>query len=404
MGTSVPKTSRAGKEYNEPQKLERFRLTSRSRQLLETASTLYGGEVSAWTPQGSTVEQYELHIERDWLSVIVPPDPCSQYFEVWNGGRCARRCDGVVELLSDAPCLCGPDPDRRACKPYTRLALMLADMPGIGVWRLETHGYYAAAELPAVADLLSKAGGNVAARLEMEQRQQMVDDPRNAGKQITALFYVPVLHVEATPAQLLAVLGSGGRVAIGVGSDDDGPPAIEAPPAAIEPPPAHTEQPPPPPPGTTIPPQPDLVNRIITAIAGAADRNRMMTLRANIVAAVLDPADRATVEAAWTGRAQAMANAAPNEGQSATAQAAPTPQPPPAVHPNAGTTTLLEPAGPAIDRQAVFLSINTWAGYKNLGMSALAAFFKEWSQSDQDIREATGEELVAFKAWLELNK
>lgn len=391
MGTSVPKTSRAGNAYNEPVKLERFRLTSRSRQLLETAAALYGGEVSGWTPQNSTVEQFELHIEKDWLSVIVPPDPCSQYFELWNGGRCARRCDGVTELLSDQPCICGPDPERRQCKPYTRLALMLADMPGIGVWRLETHGYYAAAELPAVADLLSRAGGNVAARLEMEQRQQMVEDPRNAGKQLTALFYVPVLHVEATPAQLLQVLGSGGRAAaIGVGSDDFGPPAIEAPPAAIAPPPPAPEPPSPPPPGTTVPDQPDLVQRIVTAIGGAADRDRMMTLKANIEAAVLNTQDRASVEHAWTIKAQMMAKAAP---------AQPVPQPPPPA-PNPVAAAV----GP-IDRQTVFLAINTWAGFKNLGMSNLTTFYQEWTNSaEADLRAATAEQLVGFKTWLEANK
>jgi hypothetical protein len=280
---------------------------------------------------------------------------------------------------------------------------MLADMPGVGVWRLETHGYYAAAELPAVADLLSRAGGNVAARLEMEQRQQMVDDPRNQGKQLTALFYVPVLHVEATPAQLLQVLGASGRAAaIGVGSDGGEPPAIEGPPAAVVAAPvAPAAQPTPLDDPETVPNQPDLIQRITTAIGKAADRDRMMTLKANIEAAVLNPHDRTAVEQTWMTKAQEMANAAgPNQGQIVSAQATPAQPTPPAV---AAPTPA--PPAPAVDRQAVFLAINTWAGFKQLGLSALQAFYKEWSpEVEGDLRKATGDQLQAFKTWLEANK
>src|SRR5207248_231981 len=45
----------------------------------------------------------------------------------------------------------------KACKATTRLSVRLPDVPGIGCWRLETHGYYAAVELAATADIIERA-------------------------------------------------------------------------------------------------------------------------------------------------------------------------------------------------------------------------------------------------------
>jgi hypothetical protein len=179
-----------------PAKLDRFRLTSPSRELLERVAKQYGGTVAPWTPDGGAA-QYEVITDATRMPIHVPPQPVSQYYELWSGGGCQRRCDGVTELLKDRPCICGPDPEQRQCKPTTRLNVVLSEIPGVGVWRLESHGYYAALELPGVAELLAKAGGYVPAFLGLEERTAKRD-----GK--TLRWMVPTIDVDITPTALMA--------------------------------------------------------------------------------------------------------------------------------------------------------------------------------------------------------
>ncbi len=197
MGVQTPtgKTGKNGKPTFRPEKLDRFRVTSPSRPLIERVAALYGGEVQDWDNSG--VAQFEVTITADRLPVFVPPQPVSQYFELWSGGGCQRRCDGETELLKDQPCLCGPDLEQRQCKPTTRLNVILRDIEGIGVFRLESHGYYSAVELPDVAEFLARAGGYVSAWLAMEQRTAIRDGQ-------TRHWMVPTLEVDVTPAALLA--------------------------------------------------------------------------------------------------------------------------------------------------------------------------------------------------------
>jgi hypothetical protein len=179
-----------------PAKLNRFRLTSPSRELLDRVAAQYGGTVAPWTPDGGA-GQYEVITDATRMPILVPHQPVSQYYELWSGGGCQRRCDGVTELLSDRPCPCGPDPQRRQCKPTTRLNVVLAEVPGVGVWRLESHGYYAALELPGVAELLAKAGGYVPAFLGLEERTA-----KREGK--TLRWMVPTIDVDITPTELMS--------------------------------------------------------------------------------------------------------------------------------------------------------------------------------------------------------
>jgi hypothetical protein len=186
-----------------PAKLDKFRLTSASRPLLEKAAALYGGEVVEWNNGGSA--QFEVFTTATRLPVLVPPQPVSQFFELWSGGGCQRRCDGERELLTDQACLCSPDPEDRACKPTTRLNVVLRDVEGVGVWRLESHGYYAATELPSTAEFLAQASGYIAGCLSLEARTVLRD-----GK--TKRFVVPIIEVDVTPAALMA--GGGGITAL----------------------------------------------------------------------------------------------------------------------------------------------------------------------------------------------
>lgn len=203
-----------------PAKLNKFRLTSPSRELLEKVAAQYGGTVAPWAPDEKAAGQFEVITEATRMPILVPHQPVSQYYELWSGGGCQRRCDGVTELLKDRPCICGPDPQNRQCKPTTRLNVVLAEIPGVGVWRLESHGYYAALELPGVAELLAKAGGYVPAHLGLEERTAKRD-----GK--TLRWMVPTIDVDITPTALMsgggatpAAVGSQARAAIEAGWPD----------------------------------------------------------------------------------------------------------------------------------------------------------------------------------------
>lgn len=204
IGQQVP-TGTEGKMR--PAKLEQFRLTSASRPLLERVAALYGGTVAEWNNGGAV--QFEVFTTSTRLPVLVPPQPVSQFFELWSGGGCQRRCDGERELLTDKPCLCSPDPEDRKCKPTTRLNVVLRDVEGVGVWRLESHGYYAATELPSTAEFLAQAAGYITGWLSLEQRtiKRIVE-----GKPATHRFMVPTIEVDVTPAALMA--GGAGPAAI----------------------------------------------------------------------------------------------------------------------------------------------------------------------------------------------
>lgn len=192
-----------------PTKLSTFRVTSSDRTRIEQIAERYGGTVEQW--DSPTGPQWQVITDADTLPVIVPPSAMafSQSYEAWAAGGCRRRCDGVTEQLTQGPCLC--DPDNRECAIHSRLSVLLRDVPGIGVYRLDTQGYYAAVEMRGAVEVIQAAAGHgvmLPARLRLDQRTAKRDGPD--GKPQTRHFAVPVLDIELTPAQLM---GSAGIVA-----------------------------------------------------------------------------------------------------------------------------------------------------------------------------------------------
>lgn len=186
-----------------PEKLDRFRLTSPSKVLLEKAAALYGGTVQEWTPQGGGAKQWEVLTDSKRIPIMVPPQPVSQFLETWGKGHCTHRCDGYTNFLTGEPC----DPDdplHLDARPTTRLNVVLRDVEGIGVWRLESKGWNAAMELPDSADFLAQAGGYVEGWLSLEERTSVtvVND-----KGQTRRFMVPIIEIDVTPAELMAGRG-----------------------------------------------------------------------------------------------------------------------------------------------------------------------------------------------------
>lgn len=219
----------------QPEKLTKFRLTSASDFLLQKAAEQYGGTVRPWT-DAPDEGMFELYTEANELEVLLVPTiddrggpsfAYSQYYELWTAGGCKRRCDGTTELISDEACLC--DPDDRKCQITTRAQLMLPRIPSLGVWRLETKGFYAASELPGIFDLLASFAQNgrpLPAVLRIEQRSVKRQKENGSGVE-TRRFIVPVIDLpgvtlaEAAPTMMTfnaPALPPSEKPALGAGS------------------------------------------------------------------------------------------------------------------------------------------------------------------------------------------
>ena len=208
-----------------PNRLDRFRLTSENKPRLDYAVSLgWGDEVTAWaSPLGP---QWQLYCTVDALTVVIPQEAAfSQYDELWHGSECIYRCDGhhllqasiivpadgkqlrpealalnaILEHLSEGmPCACEQFEER--VPTVTRLSVFLPEMPGIGVWRLDTRGFYAGGELQGIANLLQAA----AARQQYIEADLAISYRKVRRQGQTRTFPVPTLQPrEMTMGHLL---------------------------------------------------------------------------------------------------------------------------------------------------------------------------------------------------------
>ena len=205
---------RLGEKGNrgEPVRLKTFRLTSGSKERLEAAARLYGGQVRKW--DGAPDEgQWQVTTAAAEIDVLISRhiEAVSQSYELWQGGTCMRRCDGVTEKLTDSPCPCaaaglqGPD---RACEVITRLRVVLPRVPGIGTWRLETSGWVAATTLPATLQMLAGTteADWIPATLRAAQASRKVRE--GDGRVVTHRWVQPELDHPVAIGQLLQASGA----------------------------------------------------------------------------------------------------------------------------------------------------------------------------------------------------
>lgn len=179
-----------------PQKLTTFRFTSYDKRTIDTAAGLWGGTVKA-CEDPDLKGQWEVVTASSEIPIMASPTEPTQYMELWSGGGCKRRCNGRDELISGGVCQC--DPDKPECKPTTRLSVILPDLPGLGVWRLESHGWNAAQELIQTYEFLrslTRGDQFPEAMLAVEERTSRSDGT-------TKRFMVPVIRLTMTPRQLL---------------------------------------------------------------------------------------------------------------------------------------------------------------------------------------------------------
>ncbi|SFY52109.1 recombination directionality factor [Streptomyces sp. F-1] len=195
---------------NRPMRSSTWVVTSHSEEHVRTAAKLWGGEPEQWSPLNSTIPQWRVITKAPAIEALITPgDPLNQYNEMWSKGGCQRRCDGETELLSRQPCLCARQfgeewhlqPKGRVCSTTSRLNVMLPDLSGMGMWRAETHSFYAAQEWGGMVDMIlagTNGQGFIPVTLRIEPRQRVANGE-------TKKFPVVVVELRGvTPRQALA--------------------------------------------------------------------------------------------------------------------------------------------------------------------------------------------------------
>lgn len=209
------------KEGNRPVAIGEFRFTSHDQAALDQIAAMYGGTVRPWSDPKAAEGQWEVITDAPHIRVILPPDALggTPIYEMWGGGGCERRCDGVTcEITERGPD--GPEPTdvscicvakgEMACKVITRLSVILPEIKFAGVWRLDTKSWNAAAELPGMVDLIrdQMAKGLPYATLALKHRRSV-----QAGQ--TRRFLVPVLGVDASIEELASGAATVGTLGAG---------------------------------------------------------------------------------------------------------------------------------------------------------------------------------------------
>ncbi|MFG3585050.1 hypothetical protein [Streptomyces sp. NPDC047990] len=195
---------------NRPMRSATWVVTSHSEEHVRAAAELWGGNPEQWSPLNSTITQWRVITKASSIEALITPgDPLNQYNELWTKGGCQRRCDGETELLSRQACLCaarfGEDWHQQkkgtVCSTTSRLNVMLPDLSGMGLWRAETHSFYAASEWGGMVDMVlagTDGRGFVPVTLRIEPRQVVREGE-------TKKFPVVVVELRGvTPRQALA--------------------------------------------------------------------------------------------------------------------------------------------------------------------------------------------------------
>lgn len=205
--------------------LDSFRFTSSDRTALDQVAGHYGGTVKPWSDPKAAEGQFEVITTVSEIRIALPEDPLggTPMYELYGGGGRERWCDGEqCTIFTKGPD--GPEPSEVACycaaagelecRPTVHLSVILPDVRGIGTWRLTTHSWNAAQEMPAMVALIHSLQGKGIQRgvLRIERKRSV-----QAGQ--TRKFPVPTLGLDASVEELIAGEATIGRLAAGTAGE-----------------------------------------------------------------------------------------------------------------------------------------------------------------------------------------
>lgn len=205
-------------DRGQPQSIQTLRFTSENEQAIREIAALYGGQPKPWNPRASRSE-WEVVSQAKSVPIVLPPGclGSTPVYELWSGGGLVRRCDGEFCTVqrptpdgheaTEIPCVCAAQ-ESLECKVTTRLAVVLPEIRFAGSWRLETHGWYAAKELPGMVETIQalQSRGFARAVLALERRTEVSN-----GK--TRNFVVPVLRTDHTVNEIVSGVNALGALA-----------------------------------------------------------------------------------------------------------------------------------------------------------------------------------------------
>lgn len=251
----------AGKSYRKPRRLQKFRFTTPVRETADAIAAKFGGIPAPWDRRPG---YWAVDTDQSVIEVWVPPRGLAvdAWMELWDGGRCKRRCDGITEQRSGQPCMCPQPQDRtdaadvaraanerkrlaalnppQGCKPTTRISVQIPGLPGVtGVWQLRTGSANAAVETADTGEVLERAREMdvyLPALLVIDWRPGQDGHPYPV---LTLRLRPSAEQVAELPAGMdgmLAMLSAGsGPLALTAGQPATGPPAATGlPPAEFE--------------------------------------------------------------------------------------------------------------------------------------------------------------------------
>jgi len=225
LDSRVPEAGRIRlgiKTGNSMKSIDTFRFTSPQHDVIDMLAVAYGGTAKPWRDaKANPPDQFEVITTAKEIDVWLPRGSLSTWYELWSGGGVQRRCTGELCQvpitipggweMNEVPCICDAA-KRMECRAYTRLNVILPNLPFRGVWRLETKGWNAAHELPGmveVIEMMAAQGQMVHAKLGIQKRtQQTVAGKRN--------FVVPTVSIAHTAQEMLE--GSAGVRALSIGA------------------------------------------------------------------------------------------------------------------------------------------------------------------------------------------
>lgn len=195
--------------------LNTFRFTSHDQEALRQVAAIYGGTVKPWSDAKAAEGQFEVVTEASEIRIVLPPDPLggTPVYELWGGGGCERRCDGLIAEVNmpgpdgtekaQLPCICSAN-EAMSCEVKTRLAVILPEVRFGGVWRLDSKSWNVAQEMPGMVALIQslQERGLTRGVLALKHRRSVA-----AGQ--TRKFIVPVLGIDEN---IEALAAGGARV------------------------------------------------------------------------------------------------------------------------------------------------------------------------------------------------